>query len=142
MKIFDVLIQAKTTRQPPPLNLMLLLAALALIGAGLGLFIATNRLFISIGQGTLAPWDETQRLVVRGIYRHVRNPMISGVFAVLLGEALLAGSPALLIWCAIFAAINLIYIPLVEEPRLEARFGEAYRQYKRDVPRWLPKLRK
>lgn len=126
---------------PFPINLLLVITAVMLIALGLWLFYATNRLFATIGQGTLAPWDETQRLVVRGIYRHVRNPMISGVFAVLLGEMLLFGSPALLIWCAIFAAVNLIYMPLVEEPGLEARFGEDYRLYKRHVPRWLPRRR-
>src|SRR4051812_22363166 len=56
---------------------------------GLVLMIATIPTFVTVGRGTLAPWNPTQRLVVQGIYRHVRNPMISGVFAILLGEALL-----------------------------------------------------
>jgi protein-S-isoprenylcysteine O-methyltransferase Ste14 len=60
-----------------------------LIFLGLGLMIATIRLFMRVGKGTLAPWNPTQRLVVQGVYRHVRNPMISGVFFTLLGEAVL-----------------------------------------------------
>jgi protein-S-isoprenylcysteine O-methyltransferase Ste14 len=78
---------------------------------------------------------------VRGVYRHVRNPMISGVAFILLGELLASGSLRLLIWFLLFALANLIYIPLVEEPGLEHRFGQAYRVYKQHVPRWLPRLR-
>src|SRR5262245_61800687 len=63
---------------------------------GLALMVATIRLFVTVGKGTLAPWNPTQRLVVQGVYRRVRNPMISGVFCILLGEAALAASLPLL----------------------------------------------
>ena len=117
------------------------LAALgaALLLAGVGLIAWTVALFVGIGRGTLAPWDPTSRLVVRGPYRHVRNPMISGVLAVLLGEAALFGSPALLVWFAIVFAVNAVYFPLVEEPGLRQRFGEDYEEYAARVPRWLPR---
>jgi protein-S-isoprenylcysteine O-methyltransferase Ste14 len=72
------------------------LLGLGLIGAGVALWTWTVRLFARIGKGTLAPWDPTQRLVVAGPYRHVRNPMITAVLSVLLGEAALFGSPVLL----------------------------------------------
>ncbi len=61
---------------------------LGLIAFGLFLMIQTVSLFITVGKGTLAPWDPTQKLVVRGIYRYVRNPMITGVICILTGEAL------------------------------------------------------
>jgi protein-S-isoprenylcysteine O-methyltransferase Ste14 len=77
--------------------------------------------------------------VVAGVYRHVRNPMISGVVLILLGETLIFRSLGLVEWALIFFAINLIYIPLLEEPMLEGRFGDEYRQYKRHVPRWVPR---
>jgi len=115
------------------------LAGVALIVAGLALWVWTVRLFARRGKGTLAPWDPPRHLVVEGPYRHVRNPMITAVIAVLLGEALLLGSPALLIWCAAFLAINWAYFVLVEEPGLERRFGEQYRDYVRGVPRWTPR---
>ncbi len=108
---------------------------------GLVLLVATIRLFMSVGKGTLAPWNPTQRLVVQGIYRHVRNPMISGVFFILLGEALLAASLPLLIWFVVFVVGNAIYVPLAEEPGLVKQFGEDYLAYKRNVPRWIPTLR-
>jgi protein-S-isoprenylcysteine O-methyltransferase Ste14 len=78
--------------------------------------------------------------VVRGPYRHVRNPMISGVLLVLLGEALVLRSRLHLTWACTFFAINAVYIPLLEEPDLEARFGESYREYRRHVPRLVPRL--
>ena len=126
---------------PTALKFAPFLIAGALIAPGLGLFVWTVTLFDRAGEGTLAPWDPTQRLVVLGPYRHVRNPMISGVLSVLLGEAALFGSPALLGWAALFWIANGLYIPRFEEPGLERRFGEDYRLYKRHVPRWIPRLR-
>ena len=116
-------------------------AALACFALGLGLMAWTIRRFATQGDGTLAPWDPTRRLVVQGVYRHVRNPMITGVVLNLAGEALLFASPWLAGWCALFFAVNAVYIPLAEEPGLERRFGEDYRRYKANVPRWLPRLR-
>jgi protein-S-isoprenylcysteine O-methyltransferase Ste14 len=112
-----------------------------LIAAGLALWAWTVTLFARIGKGTLAPWDPTQRLVVHGPYRHVRNPMISGVIAILLGEAALLGSWTLLAWALAFFALNATYIPLVEEPGLVRRFGDDYLRYRENVPRWLPRPR-
>ena len=112
-----------------------------LIGVGLLLVVRTVALFARVGQGTLAPWDPTSRLVVRGPYRHVRNPMISGVAFVLLGEAAIFASFGLLAWFAAFATVNAVYMPLVEEPGLARRFGDDYERYRRNVPRWLPRLR-
>ena len=126
---------------PPALWALPFLIAASLIASGLVLFGWTVRLFAGAGQGTLAPWDPTQRLVVAGPYRHVRNPMISGVLAVLLGEAALFGSWPLFVWFLVFLALNQVYIPLSEEPGMERRFGEEYRRYARNVPRWLPRLR-
>ena len=112
-----------------------------LIALGLVLIAQTVALFATVGDGTLAPWDPTARLVVRGPYRRVRNPMISGVLCVLLGEALVFGSLALLAWWAVVFAINAVYFPLVEEPGLQQRFGADYEAYRASVPRWLPRLR-
>lgn len=113
---------------------------LALIAGGLGLVVWTVCLFGTAGRGTLAPWDPTQRLVVQGPYRRVRNPMISGVLGVLLGEVVLFGSPLLLAWSGAFFLANAVYLPLVEERGLEERFGDEYRLYRRNVPRWIPRL--
>ena len=117
---------------------MLALAALA-FGLGFALAISTVRMFVRIGRGTPAPWDRPQRLVVVGVYRHVRNPMITGMILILLGEAALFRSWPLLAWAAVFWAGNLVYLPLVEEPGLEKRFGEPYRRFKANVPRWIPR---
>ena|SRR5829696_4477320 len=115
---------------------------LVVITLGLTLIVQTVALFATVGEGTLAPWDPTARLVVRGPYRRVRNPMISGVLGVLLGEALLLGSWPLLGWFATVFAVNAVYFPLVEEPGLRRRFGADYEAYRAAVPRWLPRLRR
>jgi protein-S-isoprenylcysteine O-methyltransferase Ste14 len=117
------------------------LIGVPLIALGLLLVVSTIRLFATIGRGTLAPWDPTTRLVVRGPYRYVRNPMISGVLFILLGEAALFGSPALLLWFGLALAVNAVYMPLFEEPGLERRFGEEYERYRAHVPRWIPRVR-
>jgi len=99
----------------------------------------TSALFLKFGCGTPAPWDPPRQLVIRGPYRHVRNPMIASVFFMLLGEAALFGSWVILGWFCVFLAANLVYIPAVEEPRLARRFGEDYLRYRRNVPRWIPR---
>lgn len=82
---------------PFPLCLASLLPGLCLIALGLLLMIKSISMFVSVGKGTLAPWDATSHLVVRGVYKRVRNPMITGVSCILLGEA------ALLMFCHSFS---------------------------------------
>ena len=124
-----------------PAQVALQLAGVGLGALGLALFAASLRRFAGEGEGTLAPWDPPRKLVVYGPYRYVRNPMISGVILVLFGEALVLLSRPHAIWAAAFLALNLIYIPLVEEPRLAQRFGDPYRDYCKHVPRIWPRLR-
>ncbi len=115
--------------------------ALIALAVGLALAVSTVRLFTTMGQGTPAPWDPPQKLVVAGPYCHVRNPMISAVLFMLLAEALFLRSWPIAWWGLAFFVINGIYFPFSEEPGLERRFGEPYRIYKANVPRWLPRLR-
>jgi protein-S-isoprenylcysteine O-methyltransferase Ste14 len=122
-------------------QLLCQLAGLLLVVLGLVLFALSLRRFAVEGQGTLAPWDPPRQLVLRGPYRYVRNPMISGVVFIVFGEALLLGSRPHLLWALLFLVVNLIYIPLLEEPMLESRFGAAYLEYCRHVPRIVPRLR-
>ena len=124
-----------------PAGLLVQAGGLALLVLGLTLFVASLRRFATEGRGTLAPWDPPRELVVVGPYRYVRNPMISGVLLVLAGEALVLRSRAHLLWAGTFMVINALYIPLLEEPALERRFGERYRVYCRHVPRLLPRIR-
>lgn len=108
---------------------------------GLKLMVVTIKMFADLGEGTLAPWDPTTKLVTTGIYGHVRNPMITGVLIVLLGEAFLLGSLGIFTWAMVFIVVNWLYFHYSEEKGLETRFGETYLEYKRNVPMWLPRLR-
>ena len=115
-------------------------AGLCFILIGLFLFIQSVRRFAIDGKGTLAPWDPPRNLVIRGPYRFVRNPMISGVIFVLVGEALFLLSQPHALWALTFFAINAVYIPLLEEPQLRQRFGGEYDEYCKNVPRLIPRL--
>jgi protein-S-isoprenylcysteine O-methyltransferase Ste14 len=113
---------------------------LLLLLAGFGLFVWCVALFARVGKGTLAPWDPTQQLVAVGPYRYTRNPMISGVAAMLAGEALFWGSLHLAGWLAAFVTVNQVYFVLSEEPGLARRFGKSYEAYRAAVPRWVPRI--
>ena len=127
-------------RWPGEGRLPWLIAGGALLALGLALAVWTMRLFATRGQGTAAPWNPPKRLVVAGPYLHVRNPMMTSVFTMLAGETLATGSPALAVWFGVFFLANAIYLPLVEEKELERRFGVEYAEYRKNVPRWLPRL--
>ena len=116
-------------------------AGLMVFAIGLFLFGASLWYFAVRGRGTLAPWDPPRNLVVEGPYRYVRNPMISGVIFILFSEALVLLSWPHARWALLFLVVNLIYIPLLEEPTLAARFGDFYRVYRRHVWRFLPRIR-
>lgn len=118
---------------------MLFLVAVVLFLSGSFLFFTTVHLFVTVGKGTLAPWDPTRNLVVQGPYRYVRNPMITAVLTVLAAEALMVGSLLIAIFAILFFTLNHVYFILSEEPGLVRRFGELYEEYKRHVPRWMPR---
>jgi len=124
-----------------PIEWLYRLAGAVLLVAGGALFSWCIILFARVGQGTLAPWDPTTNLVIIGPYRFVRNPMISGVALLLVGQILLWPSKSVAVWALVFITINHIYFVFSEEPGLEKRFGEQFRKYKANVPRWLPRLR-
>jgi len=111
-----------------------------LICAGLVPVVGSFAEFIRAG-GTPIPVASPPRLVVRGFYRHVRNPIYVGFLAALLGQALVFGSLGLVeyslaAWCVGAAAAR-----WYEEPRLARKFGSEYQAYRRAVPAWLPRLR-
>jgi protein-S-isoprenylcysteine O-methyltransferase Ste14 len=116
---------------------------LALLVAVIGLAFSfwTVTLFRKVGEGTPAPWDPPKKMVIRGPYRHVRNPMITSVLIILFAEAIFFQSWLIGLWMLIFFLGNTIYFPLMEEKGLEKRFGKDYLNYKAHVPRWIPKLR-
>jgi protein-S-isoprenylcysteine O-methyltransferase Ste14 len=124
-----------------PRGLAIQLLGVVFLAVGLALFIASVREFIVRGRGTLAPWDPPRYLVVQGPYRYVRNPMISGVAFIVVAEALLLLSRPHGLWALLVLGLNLVYIPLLEEPPLELRFGDSYRTYCRHVRRIVPRLR-
>jgi protein-S-isoprenylcysteine O-methyltransferase Ste14 len=126
--------------QQGPQKAIATIVGLLLVAGGLALAVKTIPMFLRLSQGTIMPWDPANELIVEGVYRHVRNPMHTGVFAVVLGEGLILRSPFVLGFAAFAILSHLFYIPYSEERGLERRFGEQYLTYKANVPRWIPRL--
>lgn len=117
------------------------LVGLACIAAGAAVLGTCIWAFAASGRGTLSPADPPRQLVVRGLYRYVRNPMYVGVTIVVAGEAILAHSRALLAYLAAWLLCVNAFVLGYEEPALHRKFGASYREYKSSVNRWLPTFR-
>jgi len=96
--------------------------------------------FVVQGLGTPAPVFPTRHLVVSGLYRYVRNPIYVAVLSLILGQAILFGSPAILVYgLSVWIAFTL-FVLLYEEPTLRRTFGREYETFCANVPRWIPRL--
>lgn len=124
---------------PPDVGPAQILGAAAVI-LGLSLAISCVLAFGIVGKGTPAPFDPPRRLVVRGPYRYVRNPMYIGALVGLAGASLFYQSLALLGFTAVFALTVHLFVLFYEEPTLARLFGADYTEYRRQVRRWWPRL--
>jgi protein-S-isoprenylcysteine O-methyltransferase Ste14 len=115
-----------------------LVAGAALIAVCLPLFVAFNFRFVWEGHGTPAPIAPTERLVVGGPFRWVRNPGYVAVIGLVVGEGLLYGSPRVLVYAALLWLGFHIFVVLYEEPTLRRTYGAEYDDYCRRVSRWIP----
>ena len=128
-------------RQPVPYWAPLRVAGAVLIAAGALVLIRAFVQFVVEGIGTPAPVAPTERLVVGGLYRYVRNPMYLAVVATIVGQGLALGQPALLLYAAAVGAAMGVFVHWYEEPTLRAQFGAQYEAYRRAVPAWRPRSR-
>lgn len=111
-----------------------------LVALGLAIYVACARRFAVEGLGTPAPYDPPRRLVTGGLFRWMRNPFYVGIVSILLGEAALYASGAMLWYAAAFAVGFHLRVVLYEEPVLRGLFGDEFERYAARVPRWLPRL--
>jgi protein-S-isoprenylcysteine O-methyltransferase Ste14 len=116
-------------------------AGAILVVAGAAVLVQAFARFVGEGLGTPAPLAPTERLVVGGWYRYVRNPMYLAVGATIFGQALILARPVLIAYLAVFAASVVAFVRLYEEPALRQRFGREYEDYMRAVPAWWPRRR-
>lgn len=112
-------------------------AVVCALGAALALWCVAA--FIRIGKGTPAPFDAPRRLVIRGPYRFVRNPMYEGAGLALAGAALFYRSAWLLAYAVAFLLAFHLFVVFYEEPTLGRRFGADYAEYRQRVHRWWPR---
>jgi protein-S-isoprenylcysteine O-methyltransferase Ste14 len=116
-------------------------AGAVVTAAGAAVLLGAFAQFALEGRGTPAPPAPTGQLVVRGLYRYVRNPMYLAVLAVIAGQALLLGRPVLLAYGAAVAVAFAAFVRGYEQPALARRYGAQYETYRRAVPGWWPRLR-
>jgi protein-S-isoprenylcysteine O-methyltransferase Ste14 len=114
-------------------------AGAVLVVAGAAVLLHAFARFVLEGIGTPAPVAPTRHLVVGGLYRYIRNPMYVAVAATIIGQALLLGRPALLLYALAFGAVVWAFVRGYEEPALARRFGAEYEAYRRAVPGWWPR---
>ena len=97
--------------------------------------------FILDAKGTPLPLGTQKHLIVKGLYRYVRNPIYISWYLILLGEAFFFRSLDLLLYLLIWVFFFHFKVVFSEEPSLRNQFGESYEQYCRAVPRWIPRLK-
>lgn len=117
-------------------------AGAALVMAGVAVLLNAFARFVLEGIGTPAPVAPTEHLVVGGLYRYVRNPMYIAVASTIIGQALLLGRPALLLYAVAFMVAVWSFVHWFEEPVLAARYGAEYESYRRTVRGWWPGRRR
>ena len=111
-----------------------------LIGGGLLLLIDSFMRFVSEGNGTPMPWMPTDKVIARGAYRFLRNPMYVGIIVIVLGQAILFANGWLVAYAAFVWLLFHLLVTLIEEPGLGRSFGAAYAAYIAAVPRWFPRV--
>ena len=116
------------------------IAGVVLIALGLPVLLMAIYKFASDGLGTPLPAAPTQRLVVTGPHRYVRNPMYLAVATVIVGQALVLGQAVLLWYAVLFMVLTAAFVYFYEQPTLQTQFGEDYRRYCESVPAWLPRV--
>lgn len=121
-----------------PIGLMEVLSLLAAL-VGLAMIVWVAYTFVAKGRGTPSPFDPPRQFVAQGLFRYVRNPMYLGMLLVLVSEALFFRSSAVALYAAGAWAAAQTFLVVFEEPQLEQRFGEPYRQYLSSTPRWIPR---
>jgi len=126
-------------REPLPYWLPMRVAGFIVLTFGIVALLHAFACFVIEGLGTPAPVAPTERLVVGGLYRHIRNPMYLAVGATIVGQALALGQLFLLAYAAAFAVAVAAFVRRYEEPTLRRQFGEQYEAYRRAVPAWWPR---
>jgi protein-S-isoprenylcysteine O-methyltransferase Ste14 len=106
------------------------------IGAAIALWCILT--FVFVGKGTAAPFDPPRRLVIRGPYRFVRNPMYIGAIVAILGVAVFYGSLSILTYAGFIFVATHLFVIAYEEPVLRRTFADEYEAYCRRVRRWIP----
>ncbi len=118
------------------------LFGVALMLVGVPLMAGCAYLLLVPGKDRAVPYDSPEGMSVIGPYKHIRNPFMLGFLLVLWGEAVFLKSVPLMVYALVMSLCIYFWIVAFEEPSLEDRYGEEYRRYKSQVPRWFPSPKK
>ena len=127
-------------RQPTPYWAPVRVVGVVLVVIGAVVLVQAFARFVTEGAGTPVPVAPTERLVVGGLYRYVRNPIYLAGLAVIVGQGLLLGQAALFVYAAGVAFGFVVLVHGYEEPALKRRYGEEYEAYCQAVPAWWPRI--
>jgi len=137
--LVPLLILGATGQPTPPVVGILEVIAIVLAVTGVSMVVWVSGAFVTHGKGTPVPIAPPKNFVAAGLYRFVRNPMYFGALLCLFAEAALFRSPWILLYAGLLWLALHSFTVLLEEPELERRFGETYREYKARTPRWIPR---
>jgi len=139
---FALLLPILITAGRSPASGYIRAVAVILISFGVAIYVRCIWDFLIYGRGTPLPLDAPKGLVIRGIYLYIRNPMYSGVLMVILGWSIFFQDAVLVVYTVIIGTIFHLFVVLYEEPHLQQTFGDEYKNYCKQVGRWLPKIRR
>jgi protein-S-isoprenylcysteine O-methyltransferase Ste14 len=125
---------------PPPAGGGLRIVGMIVAGVGAAIVLWCIVTFALIGRGTPAIFDPPRKLVLRGPYRFVRNPMYIGAALAVIGAAIVYRSTGLALYAAAFLLIAHVFVVWYEEPTLRTKFGSEYDEYCKQIARWLPRV--
>jgi protein-S-isoprenylcysteine O-methyltransferase Ste14 len=117
------------------------LAGGVILASSVGVLLHAFARFVVEGIGTPAPVAPTERLVIGGVYRYVRNPMYLAVVGAIVGQALFLGQVELVIYAGVIQLLFVAFVHWYEEPTLRKQFGNDYDNYRQAVPAWIPRRR-
>jgi len=133
-----LILQSVGRTEAAPIGLVEI-GSLILAVVGLAMVVWVSVAFVRHGKGTPVPLEPPREFVAAGLYRFVRNPMYFGALLAVFAEAVFFRSPWLLLYAALLWLALHTFTILAEEPQLEGRFGDLYRDYKAKTPRWIPR---
>ena len=113
---------------------------IVIMWSGTALAIWCAALMFRFGKGTFFVTSAPKKIMTRNIFGIVRNPMMWALYIIVFGEILTFGHFILIVWLIAMMRIIFLIVANYEEPQLERRFGDSWKEYCEKVPAWIPRF--